>query len=92
MLTIKKIEQENDREIALLEEQITAYLAKAGANRTTQIANAEEALNMANSLGIIYPTTLEALAQKARKILVRIRPLTFRINSRCHFIFRGQNI
>lgn len=67
ILTISKMEQDNAKEIALLEEQLTAYLGKAGANRATQIANAKEALEMANSLEIIYPTTLEALAQKSQK-------------------------
>lgn len=67
MLTIKKVEQENATEIALLEEQIIAYLDKAVANRATEIANAKEALAMANSLDIIYPITLEALAKRGQK-------------------------
>ena len=61
------MEQENIKGIALLEEQISAYLRKAGANRATQIANAKEALDMAKSLDITYPTTMEALAQKSLK-------------------------
>jgi len=67
MLTIKKMEQENAREIALLQEQVSAYLAKAKANRVTRVANAMEALEMAKSLDIVYPTTLDAVAQKGQK-------------------------
>ena len=67
ILTISKLEQNNAKEIASLKEQISAYLRKAGANRITQIANAKEALDMANSLDITYPTTLGALAQKSQK-------------------------
>ncbi|MCK4704259.1 MAG: hypothetical protein KAT90_02160 [Gammaproteobacteria bacterium] len=67
VLTIQKMEQENAKEIALVKEQISAYLGKAGANRATRIANAKEALDMAKSLDITYPTTLEALAQKSQK-------------------------
>lgn len=67
MLTIKKMEQDNAKKIALLQEQISAYVVKAKANRLTQIANAEEALNMAKSLGIIYPTTLDVLAQREQE-------------------------
>lgn len=67
MLTIKKMEQDNAKKIALLQEQISAYVVKAKANRLTQIANAEEALNMAKSLGIVYPTTLDVLAQREQE-------------------------
>ncbi len=67
VLTIKKIEVENAKEIALLQEQISAYLAKAIADRSTRIANAGEALAMAKSLDITYPTTLGAMAQKGQK-------------------------
>ena len=67
ILTISKLEQNNAKEIASLKEQISAYLRKAEANRITQIANAKEALEMANSLDITYPTTLEALSQKNKK-------------------------
>lgn len=67
ILTISKMEHENNKEIALIEEQITASLGKAGADRATRIADAKEALDMAKSLDITYPTTLEALAQKSQK-------------------------
>ena len=67
VLIIQKMEQENAKEIALIEEQVTAYLRKQAANRATRIANAKEALVMAKSLDITYPTTLEALAQKSQK-------------------------
>ena len=67
ILTISKLEQENAKDIALLKEQISAYLRKAGANRATRIANAKEALYMANSLDITYPTTLDVLSQKSQK-------------------------
>lgn len=67
LLSISKMEQDNEKEIALLEEQITAYLEKSKKNRATRIANAEEALAMAKSLGIMYPTTVDNLAQKGQK-------------------------
>ncbi len=67
VLTIKKMEQDNAKEIAVLEEQVLAYLKKAEANRATRIANAKEALDMAKSLNITYPTTLAALAEKSQK-------------------------
>ena len=67
VLTIQKMEEDNAKKIALLNEQVSAYLGKAGANRATQVANAKEALEMAKSLDIVYPTTLEALAQKSQK-------------------------
>lgn len=67
LLTINKIEQENTEKITKLKEQISATLRKAKANRKTEIATAEEALKMANSLNITYPTTLAALAQRDQK-------------------------
>ncbi len=67
ILTIKKMEQDNAKKIALLQEQLSAYVAKAKANRTTQIVNAGEALEMAKSLGITYPTTLDAMAQRGQE-------------------------
>ena len=67
ILTIRKIEHENLKGIAILQEQISAYLAKARANRNTQIANAREAMAMAMSLDISYPTTLDVMAQKGQK-------------------------
>ncbi len=67
ILTIEKIEQKNIKEVALLQEQISASLGKAKANRVTQIVNAREALEMAKSLDIIYPTTLTAMAQKGQR-------------------------
>jgi len=66
ILSIKKMEQDNAKEIALLQEQISAYVAKAKANRATRIVNAREALEMAKSLNITYPTTLDAMAQKGQ--------------------------
>ncbi|HHJ35211.1 MAG TPA: hypothetical protein ENJ87_05545 [Gammaproteobacteria bacterium] len=65
-LTIKKMEQEGAKKIALLQEQLSAYLAKEKANRVTRIAKAREALAMAESLDITYPTTLGAIAQKGQ--------------------------
>ena len=67
ILSIKKMEQDNAKEIALLQEQISAYIAKAKADRATQIVNSREALEMAKSLEIIYPTTLESMAQKGHE-------------------------
>ena len=67
LLTIKKMEQENAKEIALLQEQISAYIVKAKANRATQIVSAREALEMAKSLDIALPTTLDAMAQKGQE-------------------------
>lgn len=67
VLTISKMEQDNAKEIALLEEQISADLGKAQANRATRVANAKESLTMAQSLNIIYPTTLDALAKRDQK-------------------------
>ena len=46
------MEQENTKKIALLQEQLSAYLVKAKANRATRIVNAREALEMAKSLDI----------------------------------------
>ncbi len=66
ILNIKKMEQENAIEIALLQEQISAYIARAKADRATQIVTAREALEMAKSLDITYPTTLDAMAQKGQ--------------------------
>ena len=66
ILSIKKMEQDNAKEAALLQEQISAYLAKAKANRATRIVNAREALEMAKSLDVTYPTTLDAMAQKGQ--------------------------
>ncbi len=66
ILSIKKMEQENAIEIALLQEQISAYIARAKADRATQIVTAREALEMAKSLDITYPTTLDAMAQKGQ--------------------------
>ena len=50
-----------------MQEQISANVAKAKADRATQIVNAREALEMAKSLDITYPTTLDAMAQKGQK-------------------------
>ena len=66
ILAISKLEQDNNKDIALLKEQISAFLRKAEANRATQIANAKEALSMAKSLEIKYPITLDALAKKSQ--------------------------
>ena len=66
ILSIKKMEQDNAKEIAMLQEKISAYLAKAEANRATRIVNAREALEMAKSLDVTYPTTLDAMAQKGQ--------------------------
>jgi LPS O-antigen subunit length determinant protein (WzzB/FepE family) len=67
LLTIKRIQQENAEKVAQLKEQISATLRKAKANRKTKIASAKEAQEMAKSLSITYPTTLEALAQRDKK-------------------------
>ncbi len=64
ILTIKMMEQNNAKEIALLEEKLLAYVAKAAANRATRVANVGEALAMASSLGIDYPTTIDGLARR----------------------------
>lgn len=75
-LTIKKMEHNNAKEIALLQEQITAYLIKARANRATKIANVREAHAIAKSLDIVYPTTLDAIAQKGQKNAVASTAIT----------------
>ncbi len=67
VLAINKMELGNDKKIAQLQEQLSAYVVKAKANRTTRIANAGEALKMAKSLDIIYPTTLDAMAQRGQE-------------------------
>ena len=76
VLTIKKMEHNNAKKIALLQEQITAYLIKARANKATKIANIREAYAIAKSLDIVYPTTLEAIAQKGRKNVVASTAIT----------------
>ncbi|MBN4063856.1 hypothetical protein JYT79_03640, partial [Cardiobacterium sp. AH-315-I02] len=67
VLSIKKMEQDNAKTIAQLQEQMSAYVTKEKANRTTQVANAVEALEMAKSLNITYPTTLDAMAQRGQE-------------------------
>ncbi len=67
VLTIEKIEHENAKKIAVLQEQITAALNKAHANRNTRIAHAKEALKMAKTLGVINPSTMDIMAKKGLK-------------------------
>ncbi len=66
-LTIEKMEHENAKKIAILQEQITAALNKARANRGTRIAHAKEALKMAKTLGVINPSTVDIMAKKGQK-------------------------
>jgi len=67
MLTIQRMEDKNAEKIAQLEEVISALLIKAKAERETKIAEAEEAWQIAKSLNITNPTTLEALALRGQK-------------------------
>ncbi len=67
VLTIEKMEYENAKKIAVLQEQITAALNKARANRDTRIAHAKEALKMAKTLGVLNPSTVDIMAKKGLK-------------------------
>ncbi len=67
VLTIEKMEHENAQKIAILQEEITAALNKAHANRYTRIANAQEALKMAEILGVTNPSTMDIMAKKGMK-------------------------
>ncbi len=67
LLTIKKMEHNDARSIAQLQEQITAILKKTELNRQTRIANATEALKMAKVLGIVNLSTVDTLAKKGMK-------------------------
>ncbi len=67
VLTIEKMEHENAKKIAVLQEQITAALNRARANRDTRIAHAKEALKMAKTLGVINPSTMDIMAKKGQK-------------------------
>ena len=67
LLTIKKIELENAEKVAQIKEHISASLKTAKANRKSKIAHAKESLEIAKSLNIINPTTMETLAQRDQK-------------------------
>jgi LPS O-antigen subunit length determinant protein (WzzB/FepE family) len=67
LLTIQRMEDKNAEKIVQLEDVIKALLVKAKAERETRIAEAEEALQIAKSLNITNPTTLEALALRGQK-------------------------
>ncbi len=67
LLTIKKMEHENAKKIAQLQEQITSSLKKAELDRKTQIARAAEALKMAKTLGLVNPSTMDVMDKKGLK-------------------------
>jgi len=67
LLTIEKMQHENAKNIAQLQEQITASLIRAKSDRQTRIADATEALEMAKTLGVINPSTMDVMAKKGMK-------------------------
>lgn len=67
LLTIRKMQHEDNKKIAQLQEQIDASINRATLVRKTKIANATEALKMAKVLDIVNPSTRSILAKKDLK-------------------------
>jgi len=67
LLTIKKIQYDDAKNIARLQAQIAASISKATLVRKTRIAEANEALKLAKALGVVNMSTMDIMAKKGMK-------------------------